>query len=393
MKETRILFITNKYAMYRRPIFHKLADYLKVYFLFTDEEKIEDLRGNHEVLRKYGFRPFAFAFGLIPVLLFKKYDLVVFPPADSPGELFDNFACFLANRIKGKPYLIWSERWRWKDDKKSFKRRFYLAFDEFVMGFIFRNASVCITDGKKHKEYLLSLNVSENKIVVIPPASGVEINSDDNDIDKIKNELGIGEKKVILYVGRLIKLKGANFLIKAFARLRAEMEDIHLIIIGGEGIYGKTSEERFSIDELKELSEKLGLKLDYDITFYGDVIGKDLTRYFLICNVFVLPSITYVIGEAWGLVLNEAMQFGKPVISTDAVGAAYDLIENGINGFMVPEKNVEAIYKALIKILSDPKLEEKMGIESRRIISRYSYEDMFDGFKKAFNYALKSNNK
>ena len=393
MKEPRILFITNKYAMYRKPIFHKLADNLKVYFLFTDEKKIEDLRGKHEVLRKYGVRPFAFAFGLIPVLLFKKYDLVVFPPADSPGELFDNFVCFVANRIKGKPYLIWSERWRWKDEKKSFKRRFYLTFDEFVMGFIFRNASVCITDGKKHKEYLLSLNVSENKIIVIPPASVVEINSDNNDIDSIKDELGIGEKKVILYVGRLIKLKGANFLIEAFARLRTEMDDLYLLVIGGEGLYGKTSEERFRIDELKELSEKLGLKLKCDISFCGDVIGKELSRYFLICNVFVLPGITYVIGEAWGLVLNEAMQFGKPVISTDAVGAAYDLIEDGINGFMVPEKNVEALYKALIRILSDPKLEEKMGIESRRIISRYSYEDMFDGFKKAFNCALKSNNK
>lgn len=393
MKEPRILLITNKYPMYRRPIFRKLADNLNVYFLFTDEKKIEDLSCKHEVMRKYGIRPFAFAFGLIPVLLFKPYDLVVFPPADSPGELFDNFVCFLANRIRGKPYLIWSERWRWKDDKKSFKRRFYLTVDEFVMGFIFRNASVCMTDGKKHREYLLSLNVSENKIVVIPPASEVEINSDNNSIDNIKNELGVGEKRVILYVGRLIKLKGANFLIEAFGRLRAEMDDLFLLIIGGGGLYGKTSEERLRVDELKELSEKLGLKLNRDISFCGDVMGKELARYFLACNVFVLPGITYVIAEAWGLVLNEAMQFGKPVISTDAVGAAYDLIEDGINGFMVPERNVDALYKALIRILSDQKLEEKMGIESKRIISRYSYDDMFDGFKKAFNCALKSNNK
>jgi glycosyltransferase involved in cell wall biosynthesis len=393
MKYLKILFITNNYARYRKPIFHLLADKLRVQFLFTNEKKIDDLKGSHKVLRKYGIKPFALTFGLISVLLFGKYDLVIFPPADSPGELFDNLVCFLTTRIRGKPYLIWSERWLWKEDKKSIIRRLYLAFDEIVMGFIFRKASACVTDGKKHKAYLLSLNVSENKIFIAPPASVIDGSSDSANGSKIKERLGIGKKKVILYVGRLIKLKGVNYLIEAFSKIRAERDDVHLIIVGGEGLYGKTREERFSIDDLKDLSKKLGLKLDLDISFLGDVVGKDLAGYFLICNVFVLPGITHVIGDAWGLVLNEAMQFGKPVISTDAVGAAFDLIEEGINGFMVPEKDVGGLYEALNTVLSDPRMEEKMGDESRKIIRGYTYENMFKGFDTAIDYACKLNEK
>ena len=392
MKEPRILFITNKYARYRKPIFHNLADNLKVRFLFTDEKKIEQLGPSHGVLRKYGIKPFAFTFGLIPALIFGKYDLVMFPPADSPGELFDNFVCFLATKTRKKPYLIWSERWRWKEDKESIIRQFYLAFDEIVMGFIFRNANACIIDGIKNKEYLLSMNISENRIFVVPPASELVVSVDDQKRD-FDDELSLENKKVILYVGRLLKRKGVNYLIEAIAKIKKDMSDVCLLVIGGEGLYGKTREESFTISELMRFSEELGLKSNHDLHFLGDIEDEDLVKYLRTCNVFVLPGINYVIGEPWGLVLNEAMQFGKPIISTDAVGAAYDLIEDGINGFMVPEKNVEALYKALIKILSDPMLEEKMGVESKRIISRYRYEDMFDAFKKAFNYALKLNNK
>jgi glycosyltransferase involved in cell wall biosynthesis len=389
MEKPKILFIHNKCKQYRKPIFNILAEKLNVSFFFTDEKKVECLRADYKIINRHGFGPLDFLFGLMYVTLGEKYDLIVLPPADSPRELFANFICFLVTKIRRKPFLIWSERWRFRESKKSFIRQFYLAFDEIVIGFIFRNASACITDGKKHKEYLVSLNVPENRIFIAPHASVIEGVNDNTDINKIKDELGIGNKKVILYVGRLIKLKGVNFLIEAFAKMRAEIKDVHLLIIGREGMYGRTREERLDVNELKVLSEDLGLKMDRDISFLGDIIRENLTRYFLICDVFVMPGITYMIADAWGLVLNEAMQFGKPVISTDAVGAAYDLIEDGINGYMVPEKDVEALCAALIKVLSDPKLQEKMGKESRRIISRYKYEDMFRGFDKAINYALR----
>ena len=61
------------------------------------------------------------------------------------------------------------------------------------------------------------------------------------------------------------------------------------------------------------------------------------------------------------MVLNEAMQFGKPVIATDAVGVAYDLIEEGRNGFLVPERDEHALYKKLKLLVGDEKLVRQMG--------------------------------
>ncbi len=388
MENPRILFIHNKCMPYRKPLFNMLANRHDVRFIFTNEKKVEGLCAEHKVLKRHGLGPVNLALGLISVLSQERYDLIVLPPADLPGGLLDNLICLIAARIKRKPYLIWSGRWKWKEDNKYLIRRFYTFFDRTLIGFIYRNADACISYGMKHKEYLLSLNVSENKIFIAPQASAAIQDADDNGINKIEEELDIGNKKVILYVGRLIKIKGVNYLIEAFAKIREEMEGACLLIIGEEGLYGKTTEERFSIDKLKLFSEDLGLKLNRDIYFLGDIEGANLSRYYLISNVFVLPGITHRIAEAWGLVLNEAMQFGKPVISTDAVGAAYDLIEDGINGFRVPERDVEALYKAMLKILSDKEIEQKMGKESKRIISNYSYESMFDGFEKAINHAL-----
>lgn len=390
MKNPRILFLHNRCMSYRKPLFNMFAEKHDMHFFFTDEKEAGGLRADYRLLKRFGLGPFRFTPGLMYILSRERYDLVVFPPADLPGELFDNFMCFLVTKIRRKPYLIWSEKWGWKDDEKSLIRRFYLGFDQFVMGYICRSAAACISDGIKHKEYLLSLNVPVNKIFMAPPASIVSRGSDDDDEDGSKDVSGLSNQKIILYVGRLLKRKGVNYLLEAFAKTKKEI-DCKLFIIGGEGLYGKTGDDRLSIDQLKAQSERLGLKLNCDIFFLGDVGERELLRSYRMCNVFVLPGITYVTGEPWGLVLNEAMQFERPVISTDAVGAAHDLIAEGVNGFMVPERNAEALSIALLKVLSDATLEEKMGHESKRIISRYRYEDMFDGFDRAFDYALNSN--
>ncbi len=392
MEKPRILFLHNKCMRYTKPLFNILAERLNVYFFFTDEKKIDGLKAGYSLSSKCGFGLFKPTRGLMLALFREKCDLIVLPPADSPGELFDNLICFLAAKIRNKPYVIWSERWGWKKGRKSPIRRLYLALDQTIIGYIYRNANACISDGIKHKEYLISLNVSGNRIFIAPRASVIGPNSDDEETSRIKDGLGLGDKKIILYVGRLIKRKGVNYLIEAFAKIRKEIDGVSLLIIGGEGLYGKTTEDRFSIDQLKCYSEELGLKLNHDIFFLGDVDDKTLLHYYTMSNVFVLPGVTFLTGEPWGLVLNEAMQFEKPVISTDAVGAAYDLIEVGKNGFMIPERDSGALSGALFKVLSDSGLQEKMGMESKRIISRYKYEDMFNGFEKAINYALRFDN-
>jgi glycosyltransferase involved in cell wall biosynthesis len=116
----------------------------------------------------------------------------------------------------------------------------------------------------------------------------------------------------------------------------------------------------------------------------GFIENVSLSPYYLLCNVCVVPSITYGQAECWCYVVNEAMHCGKPVIATDAVGAAFDMIKNGESGFIVPEKDVNALYGALKKIISDSDLAMKMGMKSKKIIEEgFRYENMVKGFEKA----------
>ena len=97
-----------------------------------------------------------------------------------------------------------------------------------------------------------------------------------------------------------------------------------------------------------------------------------------------MPSITYGQADCWGYVVNEAMCCGKPVIATNAVGAAFDMVKDGKNGFIVPEKDADALYKAIKKIISEPELGRNMGLESKRIIEQgFTYEHMINGFRRA----------
>jgi len=106
--------------------------------------------------------------------------------------------------------------------------------------------------------------------------------------------------------------------------------------------------------------------------------------------VFVLPSITLPEGkEPWGLVVNEALNQGLPVIATDAVGAAAGgLVQDGINGFVVPEASAPAVAEALDCLLDSPDLRRRMEREARRIVAEWDNERMASGFRKAIEYAV-----
>lgn len=381
---------------YRIPLFNGLANNSDIKFLFTDENKVEGLEAEHEILKSYGFYPFIVAFGLISKLIRENYDLVVFP---TPEEWINNIICFIIAKLRTKPYIIWSDRWICKKVKKSmFKRIFYLA-DTMVIGYICRHADACVTSGgTKQKEYFMSLRVSENRIFISPFLSDIPSKSFDfkklqQKKEKIKKELGIKNKKVILCVARLIKRKGVDYLIKAFAKLKKEKEDVSLVIVGGEDYPGLPKfmpkffrGVEFYGTELKTLCKTLNIS--ESVHFVGYVKSDDLHSYYLLCDLLVYPSIATSYADTGCLPVSDAMYFGKPVISTDVVGFAYDLIKNDVNGFVVEERDVDALYGAIKKIISDPDLERKMGMESKRIIEEgFTYEHMVKGVKDAIEYA------
>lgn len=87
--------------------------------------------------------------------------------------------------------------------------------------------------------------------------------------------------------------------------------------------------------------------------------------------------------------MNEAMACGLPVIGTDKAGASADLIKDGVNGYVVEDKNVEQLYQAMRKILSNPELKQSMGSKSQQMIdARFKIEHAIQGFTRAIDYVI-----
>ncbi len=376
-EDLKILFVHHTAMWYRKPFFRRLSKIYDVEFLFTNVEGYNRTYGtdlSQEIPGMGGINyrivpnRLGVAWGAIKRAM-GKYDVFVGGSWDTPTDVFETFLYFLMVKLKGKPFILWREDWDW--DVKTTKRK----FAKFLAGFFSRNADAVLAPGSKHKEFFTGLGVPPEKIFIMPNVSNLSIKEDDyRNSEKIRQKLGLEDKKVVLFVGRLIKLKGVQYLLEAFREIRERTDDVALIVVGDGECHGY----------LEELTRNL--KLEDRVYFQGNVDNELLGAYYLLSNVFVLPSITTYHADACPLVVNEAMYFEKPVVTSDAVGTTF-MIEDGVNGFVVPERNSKTLFKALYRIIKDPELEKKMGGASKRVIEEgFTYKNMVEGFNQAINY-------
>ena len=186
------------------------------------------------------------------------------------------------------------------------------------------------------------------------------------------------DKKIILYLGRLIPIKGIDFLIRAFSKLEREFSDVFLLIAGTGP----------SQNYLKRLASSLKIENLFFTCAFVDSFHKNL--YYQIAYAVVLPSIYHRTAEAWGLVLNEALSYSKPIVATNMVGAAYDLVKDGENGFMVAEQDADMLYEALKVLVSNPELARRVSCNGKRVIQeKFTIGHMIKSLEDAFNYATK----
>ena len=106
------------------------------------------------------------------------------------------------------------------------------------------------------------------------------------------------------------------------------------------------------------------------------------TAWYAAADLFAFPTL----HDPWGLVVNEAMAFGLPIVATDAAGCAPDLVQG--NGLVVPAGNVDALAAALAQLLTDEALRCEMGQRSRAIIADYTVEAACSTFLRAIHHAL-----
>lgn len=169
----------------------------------------------------------------------------------------------------------------------------------------------------------------------------------------MKAALGISDKQIILTIGQFIHRKAFDILLQAAAKLDADVE-IH--IVGGQ-----------PTQEYLDMCRELNLN---NICFDGFMKKERLIQYYQAADLFVLPTRE----DIWGLVINEAMAYGLPIITTDRCVAGLDLVENGVNGYIVPVNDVDALTEKMDEALSRDL--EEMGRISLEKIHPYTIENM-----------------
>lgn len=177
---------------------------------------------------------------------------------------------------------------------------------------------------------------------------------------------------VVGFSGKLVSGKGVDVLIDAVAALQREGLPAGLLLIGD-------GPERAA---LEERVRSRGLKWT---VFDGFRNQSELALSYVCLDIFALPSRS----ETWGLVLNEAMLFGLPVIATDLTGASLDLIEPGVNGYVVPVDDVVALTDALRMLVISSARRVEFGTRSEALVQRYSYDTCVEGILDALGHVTK----
>ncbi|MCK4384925.1 MAG: glycosyltransferase family 4 protein, partial [candidate division Zixibacteria bacterium] len=167
-------------------------------------------------------------------------------------------------------------------------------------------------------------------------------------------------------MGRLVKVKGLFTLLKGFKEVKDKFGDVSLLI-AGDGVLR---------DSLEDFVEKERIK---DVHFSGFISPEELPRYYAISDIFVLPSVY----EPWGVVVNEAMASGLPVVLSDKVGSKGDLLEEGENGYCFESRNYKELADTMIRMLSNTEKLKAMGERSREIIKGYDYSYCEKNLRKA----------
>ena len=233
---------------------------------------------------------------------------------------------------------------------------------------VFRRFSAFLYVGKANEHYFRYHGVADEKLFFAPHAVDNQRFFDEHDraqseADSWKRELGIPESHaVVLFAGKFEMTKRPLDLLRAF--VEARLADSTLLFVGAGPLE----------KELREAASPHAC-----IRFAPFQNQTKMPRTYAAADLFVLPSF----GETWGLAVNEAMCMGLPVVVSDRVGCAEDLVHPRRNGLVFEAGNVADLAACLRAALSDRERLRRWGAESRRLVCDYSYAKMTAGLREA----------
>lgn len=235
-----------------------------------------------------------------------------------------------------------------------------------------RVADACITNSDGGKAYLTHfLHAKEKNVFVkpyeipVPEAFSVDLKMAEQKNRSLKHP-------IFLFAGHIVPRKGLNFLLDACAILQAQgCSDYTLLVVGN----GEQQEALESFSQEHNLTECICWegRVDYDL------IGS----YFNCADVFVLPTLE----DTWGVVVLEAMLFGKPVLCSKGAGSS-ELVKDGENGYVFDPCQPEKLAALMRQFIDNPQLVVQMGERSKQIISQYTPSTALKTLAEVTQFAL-----
>jgi glycosyltransferase involved in cell wall biosynthesis len=237
-----------------------------------------------------------------------------------------------------------------------------------------RLADAFVVNSQSGKSYLLNvLQVNPEQVFAKPflvPSLKALLHYSESEAPQLDNSL---KRPIFLYVGQIIPRKGLKNLLEACLNLKQQGYQDYSLMIVGDG------EQR---GELEAFVRETGL--EEQVTWVGKIPYRFLGAYFQFADVFVFP--TY--EDIWGMVLTEAMAFGKPVICSQGAGSA-EMIAEGENGFIFNLDNPEELVEYLKKFLNEPEIISTMGTKSLQIMNQHTLEYAIASFIEALQFVQK----
>jgi len=368
----KILLIMNIISPYRIQVFNHMAERddveFKVLFLAENESNRrwevykDEIKFNYVILKniclfiQYYELPIYLNLGLLKELNKFKPDTICF----CGYHYLATLEALLYAKVKKIPITLWAGSHMLSGFIKNaftafYKKKIIPMFDSYV------------TYGSAAKEQLVYYGAQPENIIVSCNTVDIEWfqrKCEKTTPEQIEEYRHRFPAKNILYVGNFIKHKGVLELIKAFANLN--MRDVGLILVG-DGV------------EKENYVNYVGSNNISHIYFEGFKQKEKIVIYYEFADIFVLPSF----NEVWGLVVNEAMSCGLPILSSIYAGATRDIVRNGVNGYSFDPANIHELADKMKELLLDEDKRVMMGKESLKMISDKTPEKYAEDIMKA----------
>jgi glycosyltransferase involved in cell wall biosynthesis len=350
---------------YRLPLFEELARRMEMDFYFFSDARdkwwnsrlptVEDGDFRRISLRRYRVAGEPFVPTLPLRLRPDRYDAVI---KNLNGRLMLP-SLYGAARLRRVPFVLWTGMW-------FHPQTLFHRLSRPLTEALYRDVPAIVVYGEHVKRVLLEVSGVDSKKIFV---AGQAV--DASRFEAVRPTRN--GRSVVLFIGQFEERKGIDDLLAGFDAV-GDL-DAELRLIGNGSLEG----------QIRQRS-----KGHSRMTIVGHVPQDGLPAELARATCLVLPSVTTMqTNEPWGLVVNEAMHAGLPVIASDAVGAAAGgLVRDGHNGYVVPERNPARLGDAIRRMLADPESAARMGRQARVDAAEFNYDRMANAFEGAVEYAV-----